>query len=1352
MKNKKVLINKLLPIAIIFLILLIFYGRVLVTPGDFLSGDLTFHTSLGKFILHNTFMWDDMIGSNTFDVLPRFMYNLPFIALGILFNLDMTSVVKLILFSTAIISMYSFFVFSKFLLKDLKFDDDVVLLTSILCSIIYGINIWTITRIAHIYLLPTYAIFPIIMLLLVKHYKCMENDDHGNKKGYIKKSLLIGMLIAFFGITPHGIIWILSIVISWLLFSSVFRTRYYLLYNIKFITLVVFIFLTIGSYFLVPVIISSTVGTISPYYVPTWDMFEIISRNSNLDNVVRLLSYWWPQANYAPDQGIVYNIWEVSSYLLPLLALFALILNRNIYSLYFSILASIFILLSLGTGTYISKLFYDIFSHFLGQFMWIFRDPAKNLNIVVFSYSVLAGMTISKILAGVNRGKPRFFTIFIFAMIYGLFIAPSVYNYNFGWYVPSKIPDAYSNLDLWEKNESGDFKVLWLSSWDYGTKINGVTRYSWDHNKSVSSRITVGSSEKPSFDTRRTENLNYYYTYLRHIISNDIDPKKYLSPISVKYIIYGNDGYGGEQKGFQDMTAIRKYLVDIVNYSFIYVFENPSFSPHINIVDNMIIIGGFDIFTSLNNIQSFNSTNSSLIFIDQKNMCNDDCVNDTNSLVMSSETIEPLQFFINDKYVITPFDATIRNSPSNVWSKARVTDVTHGEFHPYLDMYNIENWDFDYGKGLVFTWSSSIIDISSKPSEEDLLHTYNFENDFEGWDINEKDIQTMKLSNDSYSGKHSLQSILNESKWGWKTINSPLILAYYDTPYRWIFHIKGENSYETHAKIVEFDSKENIINTEYMTDIGNGAFDWKDISFDYKPSNNNTKYIQLQIWYGHKTDQPLPNKISIDDVKIYDMTKYVKPVSLDMNVNINNDDDYELFIRYFKNEEGSRINISLDGKLINSVNTYDQLDKFEWKKIDTLKLKKGKYKLTLTNVKGFNAVNIFALVPKKEYEDMQKRTDSLLEGKRLIYIFEAESDLYRNNASTSNKYGGNASNGDVLEFNETSAAWQTIDILRSDNYKMALKINGSFDVKIDDMIYNTSSNMSDFVYIGPLYLNKGSHKIEIQGDNSDLDVIWLYSVNSVSKKIESNIILNTTIPIVKPTGREIAFKTDKYRGFISINQPPGNVIEINEGDNVTWFNEETIPVTFFSDIPGFGVKFLDYGKRTSYMFTRQGQYHFYFKENKNFNVTVVVKSLNKTSDNDKNINSFNDTSEKLEDIFAVKEIPATVTNYTKINPTLYNIKINATKPFMLSFAESYDPLWTARVDKINGKSVKSEIVRPVSLYSVVNGFWINQTGELDIIIEYEPQRWFYIGAAISITTLIICIGYLIYDWRRKRNE
>jgi len=40
---------------------------------------------------------------------------------------------------------------------------------------------------------------------------------------------------------------------------------------------------------------------------------------------------------------------------------------------------------------------------------------------------------------------------------------------------------------------------------------------------------------------------------------------------------------------------------------------------------------------------------------------------------------------------------------------------------------------------------------------------------------------------------------------------------------------------------------------------------------------------------------------------------------------------------------------------------------------------------------------------------------------------------------------------------------------------------------------------------------------------------------------------------------------------------------------------------------------------------------------------------------------------------------------------------------------------------------------------------------LEMVIEFTPQRWFYLGLLISSITLFSCLGYLGYDWRRRRK-
>lgn len=105
--------------------------------------------------------------------------------------------------------------------------------------------------------------------------------------------------------------------------------------------------------------------------------------------------------------------------------------------------------------------------------------------------------------------------------------------------------------------------------------------------------------------------------------------------------------------------------------------------------------------------------------------------------------------------------------------------------------------------------------------------------------------------------------------------------------------------------------------------------------------------------------------------------------------------------------------------------------------------------------------------------------------------------------------------------------------------------------------------------------------------------------------------------------------------------------------------------------------------------------------------------------------------------------PAIILEYEKINPTKITAAINATQPFILAISEALDQSWTAHV---NGKEIK-----PTSLYLGLKGFYINQTGLLEITIEYVPQRWFFYGSIISLTTFLTITAYLTITYTRTKN-
>jgi hypothetical protein len=105
--------------------------------------------------------------------------------------------------------------------------------------------------------------------------------------------------------------------------------------------------------------------------------------------------------------------------------------------------------------------------------------------------------------------------------------------------------------------------------------------------------------------------------------------------------------------------------------------------------------------------------------------------------------------------------------------------------------------------------------------------------------------------------------------------------------------------------------------------------------------------------------------------------------------------------------------------------------------------------------------------------------------------------------------------------------------------------------------------------------------------------------------------------------------------------------------------------------------------------------------------------------------------------------PATILNYQKVNPTKITALVEATQPFALAISEALDGSWTAYA---NGKQYK-----PTPLYLGLKGFQINQTGTIDITIEYAPQAWFFYGSVISATTFAVCAVYLTYGFAKNKN-
>jgi len=126
--------------------------------------------------------------------------------------------------------------------------------------------------------------------------------------------------------------------------------------------------------------------------------------------------------------------------------------------------------------------------------------------------------------------------------------------------------------------------------------------------------------------------------------------------------------------------------------------------------------------------------------------------------------------------------------------------------------------------------------------------------------------------------------------------------------------------------------------------------------------------------------------------------------------------------------------------------------------------------------------------------------------------------------------------------------------------------------------------------------------------------------------------------------------------------------------------------------------------------------------------------------------------------------PAPSVVFKKIDPTRYKVHVeNASAPFFLVFSSTYDKDWVAHFRDLNSLQTFSSERVPDEYHFMANGYanawYINKTGTYTITLEFWPQKLFYIGSTISITTLTICVLYLsknkiktLYHYLKKKRR
>lgn len=100
-----------------------------------------------------------------------------------------------------------------------------------------------------------------------------------------------------------------------------------------------------------------------------------------------------------------------------------------------------------------------------------------------------------------------------------------------------------------------------------------------------------------------------------------------------------------------------------------------------------------------------------------------------------------------------------------------------------------------------------------------------------------------------------------------------------------------------------------------------------------------------------------------------------------------------------------------------------------------------------------------------------------------------------------------------------------------------------------------------------------------------------------------------------------------------------------------------------------------------------------------------------------------------------KKLPSVI--WKKINPTKYLVDIrNASDPFYLTFLDSYDAKWEAKINR--------QLQNHFMANSFANAWEINRKGDYQIVLEYWPQKIFIVASLFSGGIFALTIIYLIF--------
>jgi len=391
--------------------------------------------------------------------------------------------------------------------------------------------------------------------------------------------LIVSILCSGVGIQPPVIgvffITLLLYLIFFLLYTGKWKNARNLIDGIKIFVLFALMFFLANMFWIIPVANYSiqsgyTSTSASMEVFNSLSLLEYVSRENGFMNLFRMFGdifwfdSWGGEPYYHFFQVYQTNILLVfGSFILPILAFSTLLISKNRYVLFFSLISVLYIFIGKGVHPPFGEIYLYLFEKIPG--LWIYRAPWQKFGLVIsLSYAFLIGTFCGKLFQfleqhylAYNTGKKIFskfirkipiFIILLIISINLIYMAPFI----FGKMLPTweerkvlpgyhqKYPQYIFDAEKWINTQDEEFKIILLPddktnvySWGYGAPADISLRL---FNKGILFR-QYGEGTAPP---QSVENM--YRLYVNSLYNN-LTPNtaKILGLLNVRYVLQRND-------------------------------------------------------------------------------------------------------------------------------------------------------------------------------------------------------------------------------------------------------------------------------------------------------------------------------------------------------------------------------------------------------------------------------------------------------------------------------------------------------------------------------------------------------------------------------------------------------------------------------------------------------------------------------------------------------------------------------------------------------------------------------------------------------------------------------------------